>query len=138
MIVLKLGDLRPFVFREMRKLLAVSKMVGRLILLWFLGRNPGGIAAVLVRQNWSLIYPIPFHGKLVVVNNCGMIDALATLWPTSAASVRMIGPSIWKMSSLSCVFMISFMQLRIACIERAKWALSCICTAAVLRASWPA
>lgn len=50
-VVLKLGDLRPYVFWGKRTMFVMSGTVESLTMLGLLGRKVGGIWAVSVRQS---------------------------------------------------------------------------------------
>lgn len=61
-----------------------------------------------------------------------MNDATGTFQFTYRASVGIIGPSCWAMSSLLCVCTISFTPSRIGRIGRETWSSSLICAAVVV------
>lgn len=132
LIILKIGDSHPCFFRWMCKMFLANSMVGSVKLFWVLQRNVGGIEVVAARQNCGFIIPIPICRVFGVMKRWGMSDALATLLLTSAASVRMTGPSSWTLSSLFHVSTINSRPFQCGHIGRETWTLNFECAAAVV------
>lgn len=130
-IVWLLSASQPFVFQGMCKLFVMTGIVESVTLPWVLGRNVGGIGAAAC-QNRTVIYPNQNSHLFVALKKWGMSDALATLWLTATASVKMLGPWSWTMSSLFRVHLISFTPLQTRCIGWVTWNSSLMCAAAVV------
>lgn len=90
--------------------------------------NYGGRSA----QKLSFLSRVLIRCMLGIMNNWGTGDALATLWLTSAAALKITSPSFWNMFWIFCYLKTSITRLRSKSTGCVTWASMFVWAAAVV------